>query len=162
MGSGESVQVCVSMHFDTAQLMVQVHLPLMGREVEFQTSWVNPWPSWFSTCPVFLQQSDCWHQEHQRSHSRAALFCWLQKCQAQRGWPGLFKSNLSITSCGSQPMSYWVAGYQILWEDRTVHDLWAIQQWLQLQRVDGNRAEILLHYLACNSLAVYNFPIGEE
>lgn len=35
MGSGESVELHISMQLDTAQLMVQVHLLLMGREVEF-------------------------------------------------------------------------------------------------------------------------------
>lgn len=34
-----------------------------------------------------------------------------RKCQAQRGWPGLSESNLSITSCGSQPMWHWIAEY---------------------------------------------------
>lgn len=161
--AGVSLQLYISMYFDTAQLVVEVHLLLMEREAEFRPAGWIPDQADFPLIPVFLQQSDCWHQEHQRRCSRAALFCWLEKVPSTERltWPFQVK-----------PLHYllWVTVHvtlairvqQILWEDGTVHDLWAIQGLLQPQRVDGNSADILLHHLACNSLPEYNFPIGKE
>lgn len=60
-------QLHVPVHFSSTQLTVQVHSPLTRREGESLTSWVNPWPSCFSTYPMFPQQTLSWHQECQRS-----------------------------------------------------------------------------------------------